>query len=245
MIINILTLFPGMVEPILQESIIKRAIESKVLEVNVINFRDFATGRHQQVDDTPFGGGGGMVIKPEPLFECVESIENSGMIIYASPQGVTFNQEIALELAKEEVITFVAGHYEGVDERFIDAKVDLELSIGDYVLTGGELPILVMVDSIARMIPGVIKENSYENDSFFNDRLDYAHYTRPAEYRDMKVPEVLLSGNHVEIERYRKKESLKRTIIRRPDLFEKRDMNKEEEKLIHEMEKELENKGMR
>jgi len=242
MIINILTLFPGMIEPILGESIIKRAIDNGVLKVNVINFREFAAGRHQQVDDTPFGGGGGMLIKPEPLFECVESLESSGMVIYASPQGVTFNQNIAKELAKEEVITFVAGHYEGIDERFVEAKVDLELSVGDYVLTGGELPILVMVDAISRMIPGVIKESSYQNDSFYSDRLDSPHYTRPAEYRGMKVPEVLLSGNHEKIEKYRKCESLKRTIIRRPDLFEEREMTEEEEKLIREIEKSYENK---
>lgn len=238
MIINILTLFPAMIEPILQESILKRAIEKNLITVNIINFREYAQGRHQQVDDTPFGGGGGMVIKPEPLFDALEALKSPGMVIYASPQGVVFNQEIAKALAQEESVTFIAGHYEGIDERVIESKVDLELSIGDYVLTGGELPILVMVDALARMIPGVIKENSYTCDSFYNARLDSPHYTRPAEYRGLKVPEVLLSGNHAQIERYRQKESLKRTLIRRPDLFEQEELTDQEEKLLREIEKE-------
>lgn len=240
--INILTLFPEMYKGFLGESIIKRGIEKELLEVSLINIRDFAFDKHKMVDDTPFGGGGGMLLKPEPLFRALRSIEKRGLTIYTSPQGKTLNQNIVRKLAKEAEITIIAGHYEGIDERVIEEFVDMEISIGDYVLTGGELPSMVMIDSISRMIPNVLgNEDSFINDSFYNGLLDCPHYTRPAEFEGKKVPEVLLSGHHKNIEIWRKKESLKRTYLRRPDLFESKKLEKQEEKIFNEMLKELKN----
>lgn len=240
--INILTLFPEMYKGFLGESIIKRGIEKELLEVSLINIRDFAFDKHKMVDDTPFGGGGGMLLKPEPLFRALRSIEKRGLTIYTSPQGETLNQNIVRKLAKEAEITIIAGHYEGIDERVIEEFVDMEISIGDYVLTGGELPSMVMIDSISRMIPNVLgNEDSFINDSFYNGLLDCPHYTRPAEFEGKKVPEVLLSGHHKNIEIWRKKESLKRTYLRRPDLFESKKLEKQEEKIFNEMLKELKN----
>ena len=178
-----------------------------------------------------------MVMKPEPLFRALETV--GGKVIYTSPQGITFNQKLAIELGKEEEITIIAGHYEGIDERVVEEKVDMEVSIGDFVLTGGELPAMVMVDAISRLIPNVITKESYENDSFFNGLLDFPQYTRPAEYEGLKVPEVLMSGNHKKIREWRIKESLKRTYLRRPDLLEGREFDKTEKKLFNEMLKEL------
>ncbi|MBZ4682605.1 MAG: tRNA (guanine37-N1)-methyltransferase [Fusobacteriaceae bacterium] len=242
--INILTLFPEMFKGFLSESIIKRAIENELIKINIINIRDYTFDKHKQVDDTPFGGGGGMVLKPEPLFRALENLKNS-KIIYTSPQGETLTQDLVKELSKEEEITIIAGHYEGIDERVIDEFVDLEISIGDYVLTGGELPAMIITDAISRLIPGVLGNSaSYENDSFYNGLLDYPHYTRPAEYNGLKVPDVLLSGHHKNIEIWRKKESIKRTYIRRPDLIKEKLKNKEfsklELKLLNEIKNEIE-----
>jgi tRNA (guanine37-N1)-methyltransferase len=228
----------------LSESIIKRAIENELIKINIINIRDYTFDKHKQVDDTPFGGGGGMVLKPEPLFRALENLKNS-KIIYTSPQGETLTQDLVKELSKEEEITIIAGHYEGIDERVIDEFVDLEISIGDYVLTGGELPAMIITDAISRLIPGVLGNSaSYENDSFYNGLLDYPHYTRPAEYNGLKVPDVLLSGHHKNIEIWRKKESIKRTYIRRPDLIKEKLKNKEfsklELKLLNEIKNEIE-----
>ena len=206
-------------------------------EINIINIRDFCFDKHQQADDTPFGGEGGMVMKPEPPFRALENC--GGKVIYTSPQGVTFNQELALKLKNEEEITIIAGHYEGIDERVVENKVDMEVSIGDFVLTGGELPSMVMIDAVARLIPGVITKASYENDSFFNGLLDYPQYTRPAEYMGLKVPDVLISGNHKKIKDWRMKESLKRTYLRRPDLLKNRKFSKEEAKFMKEILEEL------
>ncbi|TDT68541.1 tRNA (guanine37-N(1)-) methyltransferase [Hypnocyclicus thermotrophus] len=244
--INILTLFPDMFSGFLNESIIKRALEKELIKINVINIRDFTFDKHKQVDDTPFGGGGGMVLKPEPLFRVLEKFKKS-KIIYTSPQGKTLTQNLVKDLSKEKEITIIAGHYEGIDERVIEELVDLEISIGDYVLTGGELPAMIITDAISRLIPGVLGNTaSYENDSFYNGLLDYPHYTRPAEYNGLKVPEVLLSGHHKNIEIWRKKESIKRTYIRRPDLLEKKLENKEfsklEIKLLDEIKKEIKDK---
>ena len=236
--INILTLFPEMFSGFKSESIIGRAVEKEILEINIVNIRDFCYDKHKQADDMPFGGGAGMVMKPEPLLRALETLE--GKVIYTSPQGVRFDQKLAVKLAQEEELTIIAGHYEGIDERVIESRVDMEVSIGDFVLTGGELPAMVMTDCIARLIPGVIKKESYENDSFFNGLLDYPHYTRPAEYEGMKVPEVLLSGHHKNIELWRMKESLKRTYLRRKDLLEKRKLDKIEKKLLSEILQELE-----
>ena len=237
MIINIFTLFPEMFTGFVKESIIGKAIENQLLEINIINIRDFCYDKHKQADDTPFGGGAGMVMKPEPLFRALEN--TTGKIIYTTPQGVTFNQKLALDLAKKKKINIIAGHYEGIDERVIEQKVNLEISVGDFVLTGGELPAMLITDCIARLIPGVIKKESYENDSFFNGLLDYPQYTRPQDYNGLTVPEVLLSGHHKNIETWRLKESLKRTLLRRPDLLKNREFSKQEKKLLAEIKKEL------
>lgn len=234
--INILTLFPNLFTFFKEESIIGRAVDKGALEINVINIRDFAFDKHQQVDDTPFGGGGGMVMKPEPLARALKSV--GGKVLYTSPQGVKFDQKLAIELSQEEEITIIAGHYEGIDERIVENMVDLEVSIGDFVLTGGELPAMVMTDAVARLLPGVIKQSSYENDSFFNGLLDYPHYTKPAEYEGMTVPEVLRSGNHKKIDEWRLKQSLKRTLTRRPDLLEGKEFTKLEKKLLKEIKEE-------
>ena len=238
--ITILTLFPEMFKGFLGESIIKRAIESKILEFNIVNIRDYAFDKHKQVDDSPFGGGAGMLLKPEPLFRALDRLENKGKVIFTSPQGKTLNQDLVKKLVEEESITIIAGHYEGIDERVIEKYVDMEISIGDFVLTGGELPAMVIADAVARLIPDVLgNSESYINDSFYNGLLDCPHYTRPAEYEGMKVPEVLLSGHHKNIEKWRKKESLRRTFMRRPDLLEKKEFTKEEQKLLKEIEDEL------
>ncbi|MGY0394467.1 MULTISPECIES: tRNA (guanosine(37)-N1)-methyltransferase TrmD [unclassified Fusobacterium] len=235
--INILTLFPEMFSGFKSESIIGKALERGLLEINIIDIRDFCYDKHKQADDMPFGGGAGMVMKIEPLFRALETVK--GKVIYTTPQGVKFNQQLAISLSQEEEITIIAGHYEGIDERVVENKVDLEVSIGDFVLTGGELPAMLMADCIARLVPGVIKKESYENDSFFNGLLDYPQYTRPAEYEGLKVPAVLLSGHHKNIETWRLKESLKRTYIRRKDLLEGRELTKVEKKLLAEIKKEL------
>ena len=196
------------------------------MEVYLYNIRDFAEGKHKMTDDVPYGGGGGMVMKPEPIFRAVEHIVethhlNSYVVLYLTPQGQTFNQQIARELALEQDVIFLCGHYEEVDERVRIALVDQEISIGDYVLTGGELAAMVMIDVIARMIPGVVgNAQSVEQDSFYQPLLDYPHYTRPQNFRGMQVPDVLISGNHKKIEEWRQQEAIKRTKQRRPDLFE-------------------------
>jgi len=191
--INFITLFPNFYEPFKNESITKRAIEKGILEVNVVDFRDFTTDKHNKVDDIVYGGGQGMLLMVEPIDRALETVK--GRKILLSPQGKRFTQEKALELSKLDEVTFVAGHYEGFDER-VRSLVDEEISIGDYVLTGGEFPSMVIADSVVRLIPGVIKEESHKNDSFQNDLLDHPQYTRPREYKGMKVPEVLLNGNH-------------------------------------------------
>ncbi len=235
--INILTLFPELFQSFKTQSIIGRAIKNNLIEVNIVNIRDFCYDKHKQADDIPYGGEGGMVMKPEPLFRALETVK--GKVIYTSPQGITFNQKVALELKDEEEITIIAGHYEGIDERVVEEKVDMEISIGDFVLTGGELPAMVMVDAISRLIPGVITKASYENDSFFNGLLDFPQYTRPAEYNGLKVPDVLISGNHKKIKEWRIKESLKRTYLRRPDLLKTKELDKQEKRLFDEVLKEL------
>lgn len=231
--INILTLFPKMFDGFLNESIISRAIKSGAVEIKIIDIRDFCKDKHKQADDIPFGGGSGMVMKLEPILAALETTK--GKLVYTSPQGKVLNQNLVNELKDLEEITILAGHYEGVDERVIETKVDLEISIGDFVLTGGELAAMVISDAIIRLLPGVIKKESYENDSFFNGLLDYPHYTRPAEYKGLKVPEVLMSGNHKKINEWRLKESLKRTYLRRKDLLEKRTLTNEEKKLLKEI----------
>ncbi|MBR2969458.1 MAG: tRNA (guanosine(37)-N1)-methyltransferase TrmD [Clostridia bacterium] len=217
--IDILTLFPEMFSP-LKESIIKRAVDDGKIEINIINIRDFANAPHYKCDDEPFGGGAGMVMLCEPLFRAIESVKtDNSRIIYMSPRGIVFNQGIAKVMSREEHLIFICGHYEGIDQRVIDYFNIEELSIGDYVLTGGELPAMVVADSIIRLIPGVIREESTEEESFSNGLLEYNQYTRPAVFRDMAVPEVLLSGHHKNIEIWRKEQSLEITKKNRPDLL--------------------------
>lgn len=235
--INILTLFPKMFDGFLNESIIARAIKAKLVEVKIIDIRDFCSDKHKQADDIPFGGGSGMVMKIEPIFAALKSV--GGKVVYTSPQGERLNQNLVKTLLQNEELTIIAGHYEGIDERIIETKVDMEISIGDFVLTGGELAAMVISDAIIRLIPDVIKKDSYENDSFFNGLLDYPHYTRPAEYEGLKVPEVLLSGHHKKIDEWRLKQSLKRTYLRRKDLLENKEFTKLEKKLLEEIKSEL------
>lgn len=217
---NILTLFPEMFTA-LNESILKRAKEEGLININIVNIRDFSQNKHNHVDDTPYGGGAGMVIKPDVLKRTLDSIEKDTYVIYLSPKGKTFNNKMAKELSKKENITFIAGHYEGIDERFIQKYVDEEISIGDYVLSGGEIPCMVLVDAISRNINGVISDKSLEEESFENGLLEYSHYTKPEVFEDIKVPKILLSGNHQNINKYRRQESIKITFERRKDLLEK------------------------
>ena len=217
--IDILTLFPNMFNGFLSESIIKRAIDSNKVEINVINFRDYTLDPHGKVDDTPYGGGAGMVLTPQPIFDAVEAIKkDNSKVILLTPDGELYKQKRAYELSKEEHLILICGHYEGFDER-IRTICDYEISIGDYVLTGGEIPSMIISDSIIRLLDGVIDEESHINDSFNDNLLDYPTYTKPREFRGLKVPDVLLNGNHAEIKKYRDEQKLKRTQERRPDLL--------------------------
>lgn len=221
--IDILTLFPNFFNGILNESIIKRAIENKQVEINIINFREYSPLSNKQVDDTPYGGGAGMLLRCEPIFLALDTIkEKDSHIILLSPEGSTYNQKKALELKKYKHIIIICGHYEGFDER-IKSQVDEIISIGDYILTGGEIAAMAITDSIIRLIPGVINKNSLLTESFNNNLLDYPQYTKPAEYRGLKVPDILLSGNHELINEFRKKEQIKKTKELRPDLWEEKD----------------------
>ena len=219
--IDILTLFPEMLEGFFQESIMKRAIDNNLVEINLINFRDYSTDPHGKVDDTPYGGGAGMVLTCQPIFDCINSIKTpDSKVIMLTPDGIPYKQTQAYNLSKEKHLILLCGHYEGFDER-IRSIVDLEVSIGDYVLTGGEIPALVLVDSIVRLIPGVIEEKSHIEDSFNDNLLDYPTYTKPRVYKEMEVPDVLLSGDHKKIDEFRQKMRYNRTKERRPDLLEK------------------------
>jgi tRNA (guanine37-N1)-methyltransferase len=240
---DILTLFPDIINAYLKESILKRAQQKGLLEVKIYNIRNFASDKHKTVDDYPFGGGSGMVLKPEPLFRAIDFLKKDNeprRIILLSPQGRPFNQLLAEELSREERrLVFICGRYEGVDERVRLSLVDEEVSIGDYVMTGGELAALVIIDAATRLIPGALgDEDSVKEESFSWGLLDYPHYTRPREFRGLKVPEVLISGNHKEIWRWRRKQALKRTLQMRPDLIEKIKLNEEDKRLISEIEEE-------
>ncbi|HZG13741.1 MAG TPA: tRNA (guanosine(37)-N1)-methyltransferase TrmD [Candidatus Bathyarchaeia archaeon] len=239
--IDILTLFPEMFTGVLESSILGKAREKGLVEYHVSNFRDFSQSKHGTVDDTPYGGGGGMVLKPEPLFRAVESIsaEKKPRVILMCPQGKPYNQKIAEELAQEEHLVFICGHYEGYDERIRQFLVTDEISIGDYVLTGGELAAMVVVDSVVRLQPGALgNETSAVTDSYSTGLLEYPHYTRPAEFRGWKVPDILLSGHHANIERWRLKESLRRTLERRPEMLEQMELSKEAQTLLEEIKQE-------
>ena len=218
--IDILTLFPDMYNGFKEESIIKRAIDKKLVEVNIIDFRKYSTDPTKKVDDTPYGGGSGMVLMCQPVFDCIDDIKTKdSKVIMLTPDGKTYNQSMAYDLSKEKHIILLCGHYEGFDER-IRSIVDLEISIGDYVLTGGELPSMVVADSIIRLVDGVINTDSHITDSFNDNLLDYETYTKPSDFRGMKVPDVLLSGDHKKIDEFRKESRYNRTRDRRPDLLD-------------------------
>ncbi len=217
--IDILTLFPEMFAP-LKESIVKRAVDANLVEINITNIRDFALPPHYKCDDEPFGGGAGMVMMCDPIFKAIESVkQDNSKIFYMSPRGTVFNQQIAKKITQYQHIILLCGHYEGIDQRVIDYFNIEEISIGDYVLTGGELPAMVVADCVIRLLPNVIKKESVEEESFSTNLLEYNQYTRPAVYRDMAVPEILLNGNHAKIAEYRKQQSIEITKKNRPDLF--------------------------
>jgi tRNA (guanine37-N1)-methyltransferase len=247
--IDILTLFPEMFEGPFASSIIKRAIDKELVSIYVNNFRDYALDRHKVVDDYPYGGGAGMVLKPEPIIEAVEDLLGKPYVknpkkpvILLSPQGRIFTQKIAREFSLCENIILICGHYEGFDERISEYLAADEISIGDYVLSGGEPAAMVVTDAVVRLIPGVIEEQSTACDSFSRGLLEYPQYTRPAEYRGLTVPEILLSGNHGEIAKWRSMQALKRTLERRPELLETAELSKDEEKILSRLLKEAHEK---
>lgn len=221
---DVLTLFPDMLEAVLNESIIGRARKSGIVEINNINIREYSKDKHKKVDDYPYGGGNGMVMTVQPIFDAyasiVEALNYKPKVIYLSPQGKVFNQSMAKELSKENHLILLCGHYEGIDERVIEEIVDEEISIGDYVLTGGELPAMVLIDSVSRLIPGVLtNENSFTDESHTDGLLEYPQYTRPFEFNGKVVPDVLMSGHHANIEKWRRQQSIERTKNKRPDLL--------------------------
>ena len=239
--IKVLSLFPKMFDGILNESIIKRAIDDKKVNIDVIDLRGYSKDKHNKVDDTIYGGGAGMLIKCEPVFDAIDDLKTKNTkVIMLSPDGVKYNQEKAYELSKEKNIILLCGHYEGFDER-INTVVDEKISIGDYVLTGGEIPAMAIIDSVTRLLPGVINEESHLNDSFNNDLLDYPQYTKPKEYRGMKVPDVLLSGDHKKIDEWRREEQIKKTKKQRPDLLKESEEEKTSDEDLIKTEEEKEN----
>lgn len=242
--IDYLTLFPEMFDGVLNHSILKRAQDKNIIDVNTVNFRDYSINKHNQVDDYPFGGGQGMVLKPEPVFNAMEDLntaENTRVILMC-PQGRPFNQAIAQELSEAEHIVFICGHYEGYDERIREHLVTDEISMGDYVLTGGELPAMTMTDAIVRLIPGVLgNEQSHQDDSFSDGLLEFPQYTRPREFKGLKVPDVLLSGNHAHIEEWRHEQKIIRTLNKRPDLLKQYDLTDKDKKIIQTYKNQLKN----
>lgn len=231
---NVLTLFPEMFSA-LDESIIGRGKEKGLIDINLINIRDFSKNKHKKVDDTPYGGGAGMVMEPTVVYDAYCSVkEPNAKVIYMSPQGKTLNQQIVQDLAKEENIILLCGHYEGIDQRVIDEIVDEEISIGDYVLTGGELPAMVLIDSVSRYVKGVLKDDSIQEESFTNGLLEYPQYTRPEIFLGQRVPEVLLSGHHENIKKWRRNQSLIDTYLKRPDLLKEIELSDEDNKILRE-----------
>ncbi len=235
--IDIMTLFPEMCDSVLNESIIGRARKSGAVEINFTNIRDFSGNKHNKVDDMPYGGGMGMVMAASPIYDCYSSLysenEPKPHLIYMSPKGKTLTQQRVVELSKLDRIVILCGHYEGIDQRVIDEIVDEEISIGDYVLTGGELPAMVLTDAVCRMLPGVLSDDlCFEEESHFSGTLEYPQYTRPAVWKEREVPEVLLSGNHAEIEKWRRKQSLIITKERRPDMYERIELTKTDRKIL-------------
>lgn len=235
--IDCLTLFPAMMKSVLDESIIGRATKAGILDISYTDIRDFAGNKHNSVDDSPYGGGMGMVMQAEPIYRAYQSVaeksETKPYVIYMSPQGRVFNQEVAKELSQKEHLVFLCGHYEGVDERVIEEIVDEELSIGDYVLTGGEIPALAVIDSVARMIPGVLpSEDAYSEESHYSGLLEYPQYSRPPVFMGREVPDVLLSGHHENIKKWRREQSILRTYKKRPDMLETAELSDKERKWL-------------
>lgn len=221
---DILTLFPEMFEP-LKTSVIGKAVQKEQIAINLVNIRDFSKDKHKKVDDTPYGGGAGMVMKPDVVYSAYQSVEKQSQkakVIYMSPQGKTLNQKMVEDLSKESHLVILCGHYEGIDQRVLDKIVDEEISIGDYVLTGGEIPAMVLIDSVSRYVEGVLKQDSIQEESFSNGLLEYPQYTRPEVFEGETVPEILLSGHHEKIERWRKEKSIEMTQKKRPDLLKKK-----------------------
>ena len=242
--IDYLTLFPERFDDVLNHSILKRAQDKNIIEVNTVNFRDYAENKHNQVDDYPYGGGQGMVLKPEPVFNAMKDLKHTDKtrVILMCPQGRPFSQAIAEELSEAEHIVFICGHYEGYDERIRENLVTDEISMGDYVLTGGELPAMTMTDAIVRLIPGVLgNEQSHQDDSFSDGLLEFPQYTRPREYKGMTVPDVLLSGNHANIEKWRHEQKLIRTLHKRPDLLEKYQLSDKDKEFLESYKNQLKN----
>lgn len=245
---HILTLFPEMVMDGLGTSITGRAMEKGIITVSAINIRDYSKDKHRHVDDAPYGGGAGMVMQPEPICDAYEDLcrrtGSSPRVIYMTPQGRVFNQQLARELAREEELVFLCGHYEGIDERALELVCTDYLSIGDYVLTGGELPAMVMIDCISRLVPGVLSNQvSAEEESFHDNLLEYPQYTRPEVFRELAVPEVLLSGHHKKIEAWRREQSIKRTLERRPDLLEEAVLSEKERQYLEALRRQTEEEG--
>ena len=236
---DVLTLFPEMFEP-LKQSIIKRAVEKNLIDINLINIRDFSEDKHNKVDDTPYGGGAGMLMKPDVVDRAYNSIKSeNAKVIYLTPQGKTLNQRIVRDLSKQEHLILLCGHYEGIDQRVLDKIVDEEISIGDYVLTGGELPAMVLIDSVSRYVDGVLSDESTDEESFSNGLLEYPQYTRPEIFDNVKVPDVLISGHHENIRKWRKKKSLENTLKKRPDLLENIELTEKEKDYIEKLKKEV------
>ena len=234
---HVLTLFPDMIRDGFQTSITGRAVEKGLLSLDTVNIRDFSVNKHNRVDDYPYGGGAGMVMQAEPVYlayqSVVEKLPKKPKVLYMSPQGKVFNQRMAEELAQEEELVFLCGHYEGIDERVLEEIVDEEVSIGDYVLTGGELPALVIMDAVSRLVGGVLhNEDSAEFDSFHDNLLEYPQYSRPEVWRDKVVPPILMSGHHANVEKWRREQSLIRTLERRPDLLENANLTKQDKKFL-------------
>ena len=237
---DVLTLFPEMFTPV-KESILGRAQEKELIDINLINIRDFSKDKHKKVDDTPYGGGAGMVIRPDVVLDSYNSIKENenAKVIYMSPQGKVLNQQMVENLSKEQHLIILCGHYEGIDQRAIDKIVDEEISIGDYVLTGGEIPAMVLIDSVSRYIDGIINKESIEEESFSNGLLEYPQYTRPEIFENEKVPDVLISGHHKNIEDWRKYQSLKNTFLKRPELLEKIELSEEDKAILNKIKNEV------
>lgn len=236
---DVLTLFPEMFEP-LKQSIIKRASEKKLIDINLVNIRDFSEDKHNKVDDTPYGGGAGMLMKPDVVDRAYNSVKSeNAKVIYLTPQGKMLNQKIAKDLSKQEHLILLCGHYEGIDQRVLDKIVDEEISIGDYVLTGGELPAMVLIDSVSRYVEGVLSNESTEEESFSNGLLEYPQYTRPEVFDNVKVPDVLISGHHENIRKWRREKSLENTFKKRPEMLENIELTKNEKDYIEKLKKEV------